>query len=398
MRPAVRPVLRPALRPALRATWSYRAAALVTVLAVCASARAEGTSVVPLHAEHSKAEAIRAAAPMRIARAAHTATTLPDGRVLVAGGFTEAENAATSAEIYDPVANRFVPLPRMVTLRHSHTATLLPGGRVLIVGGYATGNEVVTKAELFDPKSNAFSSTGSMGAARAGHVAVLLRNGKVLIAGGVGPAWSFLSSAELFDPATGRFTPTGAMAVARESHIAARLDDGRVLIAGGHRGRRADMVLYSSTEMYDAAAGTFRASGDMRVRRHKHDATVLPDGRVLITGGTDERDMNGVYRSTELFDPRSEVFTLGAVMTQPRYKHNGASVLLADGRVLIAGGAANVEAFDPRGGSFAAVAGERRMSGQFSAVAALQNGSVLITGGYGNGRGPTASAWLYTPD
>lgn len=334
---------------------------------------------------------------MRAARAAHTATTLRDGRVLVAGGFTGQDNAVSGAELYEPRRARFVALPRMSTLRHSHTATLLPNGTVLITGGYTAGSAVTNAAELFDPATNRFTPTGSLAAARAGHVAVALANGKVLIAGGVGPAWSFLASAELFDPATGRFTPTGSMTVARESHAAVMLQDGSVLVIGGHRGRRAATTLYTSAERYDATTGTFRKVGDMRVRRHKHDAVVLRDGRVLVTGGTDERDMDGVYRSTELFDPASATFTMGPDMTRPRYKHVGSAVLLSDSTVLLAGGAAEAETFNPRTRTFALVAGTSPMAGQFSAVAPIAGGGALITGGYGGGTGPRTTAWVYRP-
>ncbi|QJR36730.1 Kelch repeat-containing protein [Gemmatimonas groenlandica] len=338
---------------------------------------------------------------MSIERAAHTATTLRDGRVLVAGGFTNEENSISGAELFDPAGGRFAALPRMRTLRHSHTATRLPDGKVLLAGGYAAGSTVLAAAELFDPATNRFVPTGSLGAARAGHVAVALANGKVLIAGGVGPAWSFLSSAELYDPTTGRFSPTGSMTVARESHAAVLLQSGQVLVVGGHRGRRAEITLYTSAERYDVASGTFRKVGDMRVRRHKHDAVVLRDGRVLITGGTDERDTDGVYDSTELFDPISTTFTLGPDLVRPRYKHNGSAVLLPNGTVLIAGGATQAETFDPRARAparaFALVPGNSPMAGQFSAVAPITGGGVLITGGYGGGRGPRASAWVYRP-
>ncbi len=343
------------------------------------------------------AGSVIASSAMRAARAAHTATTLRDGRVLVVGGFTGEENVVSGAELYEPTRGRFAALPRMHTLRHSHTATLLPNGKVLLVGGYSVGSTVLAAAELFDPATNRFTSTGSLGAARAGHIAVALANGKVLIAGGVGPAWSFLSSAEIYDPATGRFAPTGGMTVARESHAAVLLHDGQVLVVGGHRGRRAEIMLYTSAERYDVASGTFRKVGDMRIRRHKHDAVVLRDGRVLITGGTDERDMDGVYNSTELFDPTSATFTLGPVMQRPRYKHNGSAVLLANGTVLIAGGATQAETFDPRARVFALVPGNSPMAGQFSAVAPIAGGDVLITGGYGGGTGPRASAWVYRP-
>ena len=340
---------------------------------------------------------VRPTNSMSAARAAHSATALFDGRVLVAGGFTAASDDAGGAEVYDPRTTRFVRIPRMITLRHSHTATPLADGRVLIAGGFGDGSSVIATAEIFDPRTNRFVTTGAMTVPRAGHIAVPMANGKVLLAGGVGNGWSFLASAEVYDPTTGRFTPTGPMSVARESHAALRLADGRVLIIGGHSGRRAAMVLYTSIEVYDLATGSFRRMGDMRVRRHKHDAVLLRDGTVLVTGGTDERDMDGVYDSTELFDPATGRSTPGTPMVRARYKHNGNSVLLPDGRVLVAGGAAEAEVYDSRTRAFTLVPGAVPMAGQFSAVAPLTAGRVLITGGYGNGRGPRDAAWVYQP-
>lgn len=333
---------------------------------------------------------------MSIARAAHTATALPDGRVLVAGGFFE-EGSVHGAEIYNAEAARFTPLPPMIATRHSHTATLLPDGRVLLVGGYGDGASTLGTAEVFDPATNLFTATGSLLAPRAGHVAVLLENGKVLIVGGVGPGWEFLSSAELYDPASGEFTSTGGMTVARESHVAVRLLDGRVLIVGGHRGRRANITLYTSAEIYDPATEVFEHVGDMHHRRHKHDGVLLQDGQVLITGGSDERDGRGMYNSAELFDPATLTFTEIQPMQIARHKHVGSSLMLPSGLVLIAGGAPQAEIYDPQNRRFVLVPDDARMAGQFSAVAPLKSGGAIITGGYGNRGGPRSSAWLYQP-
>jgi hypothetical protein len=135
----------------------------------------------------------------------------------------------------------------------------------------------------------------------------------------------------------------------------------------------------------------------MTVRRHKHDAVLLPDGRVLITGGSDERDDRGQYDSAEIFDPVTGTSLLAGTMRLPRYKHAGTSVVLPGGRVLIAGGAPEAEVYDPETGAFRLVESEARMVGQFSAAAPLSDGRVLVTGGYGEGRGPQANAWLYSP-
>ena len=89
------------------------------------------------HPGDASAGRLAATAAMSVPRMAHTASVLSDGGVLVAGGFTGDENAARSAELFDPTSETFSPLPRMVVVRHSHTATLLPGGKVLLVGGPA---------------------------------------------------------------------------------------------------------------------------------------------------------------------------------------------------------------------------------------------------------------------
>lgn len=337
--------------------------------------------------------ALVAAEPMARSRAAHTATALADGRVLVAGGM--GEMTSTSAEVYDPVTKRFAPTGAMGTARHSHTATVLSDGRVWLAGGYDAAGRYLASAEVYDPATGGVSPAGGLTAARAGHVAVRLEDGRVLVVGGVGEGWTFLASAELYDPATGRSTPTGSMGEARESHVAVRLSDGDVLIVGGHRGRRVEMKVSRSIERYDVTAGAFAEAGEMTVRRHKHDAVLLGDGRVLIVGGADERDRAGQHQSAEVFDPRTGRSARTGDLTRPRYKLAGTTVQLADGRWLVAGGAARAEVYDPRAGVFAAVGGVHDMGGLFSAVARLPDGGVLVTGGYGGGVRPAAKAWRY---
>ncbi|MDX2184029.1 MAG: kelch repeat-containing protein [Gemmatimonadaceae bacterium] len=349
-------------------------------------------------AHHSTARReLVATAPMRIARMAHTATALPDGRVLIAGGFTDDARASVSAEAYDPRRGTFDALPRMGVVRHSHTATALRDGRVLIVGGYGRENAVLAQAEIFDPTTNRFEAVAPMRQARAGHVAVRLSDGRVLIAGGVGPNWTFLDGAEVFDPTTGRFSPTRSMTVARESHVAVLLDDGRVLVVGGHRGRRSAVELFASAELYDPRTERFTATGSMRVRRHKHDAARLPDGRVLVLGGSDERDDRGAYRSTEVYDPAAGRFRDGPDLQLARYKHAFNTLTLPDGSLLVSGGAPQAERYDPVANRFDLVPGAPQMGGQFSASALLPGGAALVTGGYGNGAGPRVDAWVYRP-
>jgi hypothetical protein len=339
---------------------------------------------------------IAAAPPMNAPRAAHTATTLRDGRVLIAGGFME-KGSIKGAEIYDPAKNAFISLAPMIVPRHSHTATLLSNGRVLIVGGYGEGADVLSSAEVFDPVTNTFSLAATLMTARAGHTAVLLDNGQVLMAGGVSAGWMFLASAELYDPVTHRFVAAASMTTSRESHVAVRLHDGRVLVTGGHTGARRKLTILASSEIYDPRTDRFSRQGDMHSRRHKHDAVRLVDGSVLVTGGADERDDRGQYRSTERYDPKSGRFSHGPDMRFSRFKHAGSTQLLPSGSVLIGGGAPKAELFNGTSSTFVQVPGEVSLAGQFSAVAMLLNGTVLITGGYGNG-GSRSSAWLYRPE
>ena len=341
---------------------------------------------------------LHATESMRQARAAHTATTLPTGDVLIFGGFTGSESLVAPAELFDSRAGKFTPIAQPRDPRHSHVATRLADGRVLITGGMSADKEYFATAELFDPATKTFRAAGRMTMARAGHEAVLLDDGRVLLAGGVGTGWTFLATAEIFDPRTGGFSATGSMREPRESHVAIKLRDGRVLIAGGHRGRRPAAIISRTSEIFDPATGRFVVAAPMVVRRHKHDGIALQDGRVFIAGGADERDNEGVYPSAEVFDPVRNRFQAAPDMRLGRYKYRGTIFLLSSRRLLVAGGAPQAEEYDPITGESEVVGGGARMAGQFSAAALLPGERVLITGGYGSGTGPRSSAWIYEPN
>ncbi|MEP7345849.1 MAG: kelch repeat-containing protein [Gemmatimonadaceae bacterium] len=329
---------------------------------------------------------------MSVARAAHSATLLSDGRVLIVGGL---EGAAGSAELFDPTTRTFSRTGSPRVPRGAHTATLLPDGRVLIAGGY--NGSYLASTEIFDPAHGTFTPGPNMIESRIDHLAITLGDGRTLIVGGQGGESTFLASAELYDPTISRFIPTGSMAVPRASHVAALLPDGTVIVVGGHSGRHQQIQLYASAERYHPTLGVFTPAGSMTRRRHKHSGVVLPSGQLLITGGADERDDQGQYRDAELYDAERASFQRVGEMQRSRYKHAGAMTVLGNGTVLIAGGAAEAEVFDPRGGSFALVPTSPQLAGSFSTVTLLRDGSVLITGGYGNGSGARANAWIYAP-
>ncbi len=147
----------------------------------------------------------------------HTATLLEDGHVLIAGGCPFARSGAvdTTTEIFDQSSQTVSAGPKMTQSRAGHTATLLPDGRVLIAGGRGDKS-----SEFYDPESHQFVVGPEMVEARSGHSATLLPDGTVLIAGGWDPDYKPLSSAEIFDPKADRFVTTGQMTEARAGQSA----------------------------------------------------------------------------------------------------------------------------------------------------------------------------------
>lgn len=382
--------------------WTRRTALLggaLLLLVACTSTRsipkgganAETTSIPATPV--SVLGGLSPAAPMGVARAAHTATRLQDGRVLIAGGFGD-DGSEASAELFDPADGSFSPTGAMSTARNSQTATLLRDGRVLLVGGYGAGGERLASAELYDPTAGSFSPTGSMPSRRADHTATLLRDGRVLIVGGTGAGYSFLASALLYDPVDGIFSSTGSMSVRRESATATPLPDDRVLIAGGHAGRHESIQIYASAEVYDVATGMFSSVGDMTIPRHKHDAVPFKDGRVLIVGGSDERDDQGLYRMAEIFDPLIDTFYSAGRLHDGRYKMRGTSVRLADGRLLVCCGASRAELFDPSSGVFQRIAGSFGAGPLFAAAVRIGPEELLVTGGYSLTSPATDATWI----
>jgi large repetitive protein len=333
---------------------------------------------------------------MGIERAAHTATLLANGKVLIAGGFNSTANLA-SAEVYDPAAGAFVVTGTMTTARSSHTATLLANGpaatngKVLITGGSDASGDLAT-AELFDPATGTFTATGAMSELRSEHTATLLANGKVLLACGTAD-----NVAELFDPATGTFASTASkmLTPGRWGCTATLLNDGTVLITGG---RDAENVFdggpINTAELFNPATGIFTASGVMTQFRYGHTAALLNNGKVFLAGGINGNSLQGA----ELFDPTTKTFSMTGLMSTARVHHT--ATLLNDGTVLVAGGftfvtisggIATADVFDTATGMFTP-AGPMGTARFLHTATRLNDGQVLITGGQSNGTGVTASS------
>jgi hypothetical protein len=239
------------------------------------------------------------AGKMANSRVGHTATLLPDGRVLVTGGYDCAAypcvpQILAAAELFDPVTGVFTPTGSMAVGRIEHTATLLPNGRVLVAGGNNNGTLATT--ELFDPLNGTFTAAANMTGPRELHSATLLANGKVLLVGGYGEG--MLDTAEMFDPINGTFTAAGSMSTARESHTATLLPNGTVLIAGGDFCTVDDCgPIFYSAEVFDTATGSSVITGSMADSRTGHSATLLRNGTVLVIGG----EYGPFYKLAELY-------------------------------------------------------------------------------------------------
>ena len=325
-------------------------------------------------------------------RLQHTATLLPNGKVLILGGSDGRDIAdglypVSEAELFDPTTGTFVSAGD--TQRSFDTATLLLNGTVLVTGG-DTGSTTTQTAELYDPTSGLFQPTGSMETPREGPSATLLADGKVLLTGGIRPldplglSWETLQTAEVYDPATGTFSPTGNMVNPRTSHTATLLPDGTVLLTGGTVLDSGSNAAGQSAELYDAVTRSFTPTGSMAVPREGHTATLLLNGKVLVVGGF--TDAPGA--TAELYDPSTRLFSPAGRMTTARGAHT--ATLLPNGTVLIAGGyphTSTAELYDPITASFTLTGG---MGGaRFSHTATmLRDGRVLVTGGVTSGDGP----------
>lgn len=259
-----------------------------------------------------------ATASMVSAHVEATATRLQDGRVLVAGG-----NTAT-AELYDPATGSWQSAGSMAYSRTRHTASLLPDGKVLVIGS-STSGAASTTAERYDPATNTWMLLATpLAFPRGQHAATLLPGGdKVLLVGGLGPG-GLVGSAELYPVGdTGSSTPLafpGGTSTVAESVL---LANGKVLMTGTG----------NTAWLYDPAASTWTPS-TMHAGRFLPAMALLADGRVLVAGGATSA---GTTATAEIYNPDVNVWTVATSMSMPRSR--AAPSLLQDGSVLVVGGA-----------------------------------------------------------
>jgi N-acetylneuraminic acid mutarotase len=381
---------------------------------------------------------------MHAGREFQTATLLPNGEVLVVGGFNSCDDDFCSdlntAELYDPVTGKWLHTGSMRGAREQQTATLLADGDVLVAGGLNQGGfsgfaATYASAELYNPLFGKWSPTGSMNQARAGQTATLVEGGWVLLTGGG------TSTSEVYQPTSGIWVPTGDLSTARTEQTAALLGNGDVLVAGGSGPDREPL---GTAEVYQAGAGPLvrlsvrtmslptqqvGTNGNGLSFTVTNGGTAPLDVLGVATGGANPADFEArsgceadpvapggscivIVRFAPLFPGlRSAIVELadnaplnpqgvrvsgygagpdvwvptGSMLT-PRT--NASATLLADGHVLVAGGQdfygntlATAEVYDPATGSFAPT-GSLGTSREFQAAARLPNGDVLVAGGF----------------
>jgi hypothetical protein len=356
--------------------------------------------------------------PSDLPRQDAAAVRLGDGRVLIAGGVSWYQSSLEKAAVYDPAHNRLVHVP-LRQKRAAPAAALLPDGRVLVAGGKTNehsfvkkdSDEVLAHAEIFDPAESRFTKAEPMRTPRYHHAMVALSDGRVLVAGGrsmpvylhpkgaktirIGDIDKYargLASAEIFDPRTGTWHEVAPMKEPRYHHTLTLLSDGRVLAAGGYPGHRLSTAL-SSAEIYDPRSNTWTLAS-LRLGRGRHAALALPDGRAILFGG---RAGTSPLEDVEVWSPSLEC----AVHTKPVLREGPSALRLRDGTVIVAGGS------DERHNPLASIeryvggvwhnAGGMRIPRERHSATLVADGRVLFAGGISRYGVVTNSAEVWDP-
>ncbi len=325
-------------------------------------------------------------------RAYHTATTLPDGQILIAGGQDVSTDTLNTSLIFDPNALTFSTTSPLNVSRAKQTATLLPNGNVLVAGGFnfinsSTGT-TLSSCEIYNSTGNAWTLTGAMNYARQYHTATILPNGNVLVVGGIGSGGSgdYLNTAEIYYSTSATWEPAASIPSSLTNnspglaqHTATLLQDGTVLVAGGQNSGGP----LSSVEIYNPATNSWGSAASMPATLWGHTATLLSNGNVLIAGGDNGL---GEQQGSYLYNPTSNSWSATGKLTDARFDHN--ALLLPNGGVLVSGGfttvgaIGDIEVYDPYSGSWTITGGVSPKAAHTTNISL--SGTIFDIGGLGS--------------
>lgn len=218
--------------------------------------------------------------------------------------------------------------------RQQHTATLLASGSVLVAGGKRE-DLGLAQTEIYNPKTGIWTQASPLSLPRESHTATRLLDGRVLVVGGESFSQGLgllvtLRSTEIFDAATGTWSSAGNLHESRADHSATLLKSGKVLVVGGSS---AFAGAKASAEIYDPETNTWDPVDSLTEARFDHTASLLPSGDVLVVGGTNLLEMQ---ESAEIYNPRIKRWTPADTIDFPRANHTASS--FANGDILISGG------------------------------------------------------------
>jgi len=333
------------------------------------------------------------------------AFALSDGRVVSVGIPSVVPWWPATTQIWNPATNKWTKPASVPLLPNLFQAVpvLLDDGRILVTGFCTANCGSGSNAEIYDPATDSWTMPGQMMTARFGHKAVKLLDGRVLVMGGCSSygCGSDTPSAEIFDPATNTFTSVAPMKAHRASFGATLLADGRVLVTGGYN----STGVTTENETYDPAADKWTVNPPMKHPHAVHVAMLLQDGRVLAAGGDTGLGLPGA--EADVFDPVAGTWKAVGSMAQRREYFQGAT--LPNGKALVVGGysingemfvsLATCERFNPATNKFVPAKSMKNERTEFS-ITTLPDGRIMAVGGdaYLNGEFKVpGNAELFTP-
>lgn len=349
------------------------------------------------------------------ARGQHTASLLPNGKIMVAGG-TDGTVTLASAELLDPSTSTWVSAGTMTYSRSNHTATMMPNGNILVAGGYTQGVTTgsISGTDIYFPSENTWVRTTPMNMARQSHSAVMIPRGpyggQILVIGGYSND-RYLNTMERYDPVSSSWTTLSTTLITKRSlHSTLMLHNGNILICGGVNGTEGTLNSCETVIIGEDGTFTVQAAPALNQKRHSHTATLLRDGRVVITGGnngageirwqniidggarsapTSERstiDANGNVTSWTMGSNNLYAdFATGQELIFGRQNHT--ATLLPNGKVLVLGGVTGLkqavpyeESYGPDFSSWTHVGSE--LARGYHTTVLTSSGMAIVIGGY----------------